>query len=51
MTTAAAETGGLAEGKDYVAGDTFTGSDGKTYTTAKLLGDPIETTIKAIDNM
>ena len=48
MTTDVAKTLGLVEGKDYVqSGDTF---DNGRYQTAKLLGDPVATTIKAIDN-
>ncbi len=49
MTTAVAKDSGLVLGKDYVQGDSFKGSDGKIYYTAKFLGDPIATTIKAID--
>jgi hypothetical protein len=49
MTTDVAAESGLVEGQDYVRGDRFVGSDGKTYFTARLLGDPIETTIRAID--
>lgn len=48
FTTDVAKTAGLKEGVDYVKGDTFSG--GK-YATAKLLGDPIDTTIKVIDNI
>lgn len=51
MTTDVAKTGGLIEGVDYVKGDPFTTSDGKTLYTAKFLGDPIAETIKAIDKM
>ena len=51
MTTDVAKSGGLVEGVDYMQGDPFVGKDGKTYYTAKFLGDPIQTTIKAIDNM
>ncbi len=50
MTTDAAAAMGLVQGIDYTQGSPFTGKDGKTYYTAKLLGDPIATTIKAIDN-
>ena len=46
FTTDVARVAGLQEGKDYVAGDPFSGG-----TTAKILGDPIATTIKAIDKM
>ena len=51
MTTDVAKTGGLVEGVDYVQGDPFTDSQGNTLYTARFLGDPIQTTIKAIDNM
>lgn len=51
MTTDVAKNGGLVEGVDYVKGDPFTTESGKTLYTAKLLGDPVETTIRAIDNM
>lgn len=37
------------EGVDYVQWDSWTNSEWKTYYTAKLLGDPIETTIKLLD--
>lgn len=50
MTTDVARTAGLKQGVDYVQGDPFKGGDGRTYYTAKLLGNPIATTIKAIDN-
>ena len=49
MTTDVAKSLGLVEGTDYVKGDSFKGDDGQTYYTAKLLGDPIDTTIKALD--
>lgn len=49
MTTDVARTAGLVEGKDYVQGDPFQTGNGQTLYTAKLLGDPIQTTIKAID--
>jgi hypothetical protein len=51
MTTDVARNGGLVEGVDYVKGDPFTTESGQVLYTAKLLGDPVETTIKAIDNM
>lgn len=47
MTTDAARTMGLTPGMDYVAGDPFPSNP--NLRTAKLLGDPIKTTIKAID--
>jgi hypothetical protein len=50
MTTDVAAMGGLVLGKDYVVGDPFM-SGGKTYYTAKLIGDPVQQTIRAIDKM
>jgi hypothetical protein len=47
LTTDVAKSMGLIEGVDYVQGDKFPG-DSNLYT-ARLLGDPIETTIKGID--
>lgn len=44
MTTDVAKTLGLVEGKDYTAGDPFQGG-----VTAKLIGDPVAVTIKALD--
>ncbi len=41
---------GLTQGVDYVQGDPFTTASGQTLYTAKLLGDPIETTIRGLDN-
>jgi hypothetical protein len=54
IITDMAKTGGLVEGTDYVQGDPFTvpGTNGPvTYYTAKLLGDPIQLTIRVIDNV
>lgn len=48
FTTDVAKVAGLKEGVDYVKGDPF--SNGKYYT-AKLLADPIDTTIKVIDKI
>ncbi len=48
MTTDVARTAGLVAGIDYVQGDPF--PNNPKLHTAKLLGDPIATTIKAIDN-
>jgi len=48
MTTDVAKTLGLVEGVDYTVGDPFT-SNGKTYQTAKLLGNSVDTTIKGLD--
>lgn len=47
MTTDVARSLGLIEGTDYVVGDKFPGSS--NLYTAKLLGDPTEMTIKALD--
>lgn len=47
MTTDVAKSLGLVEGVDYVKGDPF--PDNPNLLTAKLLGDPIETTIKGLD--
>lgn len=47
MTTDAARTMGLVPGVDYVAGDPF--PNNPNLRTAKFLGDPIKTSIKAID--
>lgn len=48
FTTDIARVAGLREGVDYEQGDSF--SNGK-YHTARLLGDPVATTIKVIDNI
>lgn len=48
FTTDIAKLAGLKEGVDYTKGDPF--SNGKYYT-ARLLGDPIATTIKVIDKI
>jgi hypothetical protein len=47
-TTDVARAGGLIGGLDFENGDSFTTGD-KIYYTAKLLGDPIDLTIKMID--
>lgn len=47
FTTAVARDFGLVPGVDYVEGDTF--PNNPNLRTAKLLGDPIATTIKGID--
>lgn len=49
FTTDVAKTAGLVYGKDYVQGDPF--PNNPNLYTATILGDPIETTIRAIDNM
>lgn len=48
MITLIAAEAGLTMGVDYVIGDPFE-SGGRTYYTAKLLGDPIALTIRVID--
>lgn len=48
FTTDIARVAGLKEGVDYTVGDPFSG--GK-YHTAKLIGDPVDTTIKVIDRI
>lgn len=50
MTTDVAKSLWMVEGVDYIQGDSFTTEDGKVLYTAQLIGDPIETTIKAFDN-
>jgi hypothetical protein len=51
MTTELAAEAGLIDGEDYVRGDSFRGPDGKTYYTAKFLGDPVATSIRAMDQV
>lgn len=48
MTTDVAKNLGLKLGVDYVQGDPFKSGSGTLYT-AKLIGDPIATTIKGLD--
>lgn len=48
FTTDIAKQAGLVEGVDYSVGDAFGG--GKFHT-ARLLGDPVDTTIRVIDNI
>ncbi len=50
FTTDVAEEAALVLGTDYVQGDPFTAGP-RTYYTAKLLGDPIATTIRVIDKI
>ena len=45
MTTDVANTLGLKQGVDYAPGDPFSGG-----VTARLMGDPVAVTIKALDN-
>lgn len=49
MITAYAKQLWWIEWVDYVQWDSFTWKDGRVYYTAKLLGDPIETTIRLLD--
>ncbi len=49
FTTDIARQAGLKEGVDYVVGDPF--PNNPNLKTAKLLGDPIATTIKVIDSI
>lgn len=49
FTTDIARQAGLVEGRDYVVGDAFPGNP--NLRTAKLLGDPIQTTIQVIDSI
>jgi hypothetical protein len=49
FTTDIAKNAGLVEGVDYVVGDAF--PNNPNLKTAKLLGDPIATTIKVIDKI
>ena len=48
FTTDIARVAGLREGVDYEKGDPF---DNGRFHTARLLGDPVDTTIKVIDNI
>ena len=47
FTVDIAKQAGLIEGTDYVAGDPFPAPS--TLVTAKLLGDPVQLTIRVID--
>lgn len=49
MTTDVAKSLWLVEWVDYTIWDPFTSGSGSTLYTAKLLWDPVETTIKALD--
>ena len=48
MTTDVAASLGLQEGSDYIKGDVF--PDNPNLFTAKLKGDPVATTVRALDN-
>jgi hypothetical protein len=50
MTTDVAKSLWWVEWVDYIQWDSFKTWDGRTLYTAKLIGDPIETTIKLLDN-
>lgn len=49
MITAKAKQLGWILWEDYEIWDSFVWSDGRTYYTARLIGDPIETTIRLLD--
>lgn len=49
FTTDVARAAGLKEGVDYTIGDPF--PDNASLKTARLIGDPIDTTIKVIDRI
>jgi hypothetical protein len=48
FTTDVAHSAGLIENTDYTAGDPFE-AGGRTYYTARLIGDPVAITIRVID--
>lgn len=50
MITDVAKSLWWVEGVDYVVWDSWKNNEWKTYYTAKLLWDPIDTTIKLLDN-
>lgn len=50
FTTDMAKEAGLTEGIDYSTGDSFE-SNGKTFYTAKLIGDPVAKTLYVINNL
>jgi hypothetical protein len=50
FTTALASQAGLILHQDYEIGDQFQ-ENGLTYYTARLLGDPVELTVKVIDKL
>lgn len=50
FTTDIAKEGGLVENQDYSQGDPFSVGV-NTYYTARLLGDPIQLTIRVIDKI
>jgi len=50
FTTDIAAQTGLVSGRDYIKGNPFNIGN-HTYYTAKLLGDPIDLTIKVIDHI
>lgn len=50
FTTDLAKQGQLIEGTDYEVGDSFVVGN-QTYHTARILGDPLDTTIKLIDRV
>jgi hypothetical protein len=50
FTTEIAENAGLVRGRDYDIGDPFE-VDGRTFFTARLLGDPVALTLQVIDKI
>jgi hypothetical protein len=48
FTTDLAKQAGLVEGKDYTVGEAF--AEGRMHT-ARLLGDPVQLTIRVIDSV
>ena len=50
FTTSVAAEAGLILGTDYAVGDPFE-TGGRTYFTAKLLGDPVALSIRVIDTI
>ena len=50
FTTAIAAQAGLEQGIDYAIGDEFQ-DRGKTFNTARLLGDPVALTLKVLDKI
>src|SRR5271155_4478874 len=51
FTTAIAVQGGLVLHQDYEIGDPFQDISGRTFYTAKLIGEPVGLTIKVISNI
>ena len=51
FTTDIAKQAGLVLGRDYEVGDPFQTGNGGTLYTAKLIGDPVDQTIKVLDRI